>query len=62
MEKLLQDITRNEWIKYRWIEAQSSFGDNDRLFLRGPLRTPDESYEAMEYWDTTSEERLAEDE
>ena len=59
MEKLLQDITRAEWIKYRWIEAPGSFGDsdNERLFLRGSLRTPDEAYQAMEEWDTTAEER-----
>jgi hypothetical protein len=57
VEKLLSQITRNEWIKYQWIETPSSFGDEERLFLRGALRTPDEAYQAMEEWDVTAEER-----
>ena len=59
MEKLLQDITRQEWIAIRWQEIPPIMGDDDeRMFRSVGKRTPDEAYEAMETWDTTSEERM----
>jgi len=58
--KKLQDITRKEWIKYRWEEIPASFGDPDRMFIAASLRTPDESYQAMMEWDETAEDRDAE--
>jgi hypothetical protein len=56
--KSLELITRKEWIKYRWQEIQSTFGDPDRIFIPNGLRTPEEAYSAMEQWDATEQERL----
>jgi len=58
MEKLIQDITRQEWIAFRWLEAPQTLGEEDRLFISSGRRTPDEAYEAMEMWDTTEKERM----
>lgn len=55
MEKLLSEISRNEWIKYLWIDV-TQLG-SERTMLRVHLRTPDESYRAMMEWDETEEER-----
>lgn len=55
MEKKLSEITRNEWIAYRWTEI-SCQGD-ERIFLQDDERTPDEAAQAMEDWDSTAEER-----
>jgi hypothetical protein len=58
MIKVLQDITRQEWVAYRWIEIPPVMGDDDdRSFRTDGRRTPDESYQAMEEWDMTAEER-----
>lgn len=57
MEKILSDITRQEWIAFRWIEAPQSMGDEERIFISSGRRTPDESMQAMEDWDLTAEER-----
>ncbi len=57
IEKKLSEITRKEWIVYQWQEAPNSFGDEERIFLRGFKRTPDEARQAMEDWDATAEER-----
>jgi hypothetical protein len=56
MEKKLLEITRSEWIGWQWIESQS-MGEEERTFLRGFRRTPDEAAQAMEDWDSTAEER-----
>ena len=32
-------------------------GDSERIMLQGFLRTPDESYQAMEEWEVTAEDR-----
>lgn len=55
MEKLLSEITRTEWIKYQWIDV-TQFGDPERMMLQGFLRTPDESYQAIEEWDVVAME------
>jgi hypothetical protein len=55
MEKKLSEITRIEWIKYQWIDV-TQMGDEERMMLQGFLRTPDESYQAMEEWDTVAQE------
>jgi hypothetical protein len=60
MNKDLKDITREEWIKYQWME-DNVMGVPGRIFQRGYLRTPDEAYQAMIDWDSTSEERESED-
>jgi hypothetical protein len=58
MIKILQDISRQEWIALRWIEIPPVMGDDDdRSFRSDGRRTPDESYQAMEEWDMTAEER-----
>lgn len=58
IEKAIEDITREEWIRYRWVEIPPSMGDEDeRMFRTAGRRTPDESYQAMEEWDVTAEER-----
>jgi hypothetical protein len=65
MQKLLSQITRAEWVKYQWNEDIPTMGDgtpeDDRLFIRGKLRTPEEAYEAKGMWDETSEERCTND-
>lgn len=56
--KDLKDITRKEWIAFRWIEIPPTMGDGgERLFGTDGRRTPDEAYQAMEEWDATAEER-----
>lgn len=55
MQKLLSEITRNEWIRYRWVDV-TQMGD-ERTMLQAFLRTPDEAYQAMMEWDETAEER-----
>ncbi len=56
MEKPLSEITRTEWIKYQWVDV-TQMGDSERIMLQGFLRTPDESYQAMEEWEVTAEDR-----
>jgi len=56
--KKLDDITRKEWIAYRWIEIPPTMGDDgEREFIHKGKRTPDEAYQAMEEWDVTALER-----
>jgi len=59
--KLLSQMTRKEWVKYQWTEDVPTMGDevseDDRVFIRGKLRTPDEAYQAMEEWEVTADER-----
>jgi hypothetical protein len=56
--KKLDDITRKEWIAYRWIEIPPTMGDDgEREFIQKGKRTPDEAYQAMEEWDMTADER-----
>jgi hypothetical protein len=58
MIKVLQDISRQEWIALRWIEIPPVMGDDDdRSFRTDGRRTPDEALQAMEEWDVTAEER-----
>lgn len=57
IRKNLSEITRTEWIKWRWQEEPGSFGDEDRVFVRGFRRAPDEARQALEDWDLTEEER-----
>jgi len=58
MEKKLGEITRQEWIAFRWQEVPPTMGDSDdRMFRSVGKRTPDEALQAMEEWDMTAEER-----
>ena len=57
MEKNLSDITRAEWIAYRWVEEPQAMGSDERIFMTDGKRTPDEAAEAAEDWDSTAEER-----
>lgn len=59
MEKALSDITRSEWIAFRWVEIPPTMGDDneERAFRDVGKRTPDEAAQAMEDWDITEEER-----
>jgi hypothetical protein len=57
MEKKLDEITRKEWVAYRWVEAPQSMGDEDRIFITQGRRTPDEAYQALEEWEVTAEDR-----
>jgi hypothetical protein len=54
--KKLTEITRAEWIAFRWIE-NTAMGDEDRMFLFDARRTPDEAAQAAADWDATAEER-----
>ena len=56
MEKPLSEISRTEWIKYQWNDV-TQMGDPERMMQQGFLRTPDESYQAMEEWEVTAEDR-----
>lgn len=62
MIKALTDITRSEWIAFRWVEAPQSYGDDERMFVSQGKRAPDEAYQAMMEWDETAEERTFEPE
>lgn len=58
MEKNLTEITREEWIAFRWVEIPPSMGDEDeRMFRVAGRRTPDEAMQAMEDWEVTAEAR-----
>ena len=57
IEKKLEDITRAEWVKFRWVEIPQSYGDDERMFITQGLRTPDEAYQALEEWEMTADER-----
>lgn len=58
MEKALEDITRTEWIAFRWAEIPPTMGDEDkRMFHTAGRRTPDEAAQAAQEWDYTAEER-----
>lgn len=58
IEKSLEDITRSEWIAFRWVEIPPSMGDEDeRIFRTAGRRTADEAYQTMMEWDETAEER-----
>lgn len=52
MQKKLSEITRAEWITFSWLETTEG-GDEERTFMRGYKRTPDEAMSAMEEWDAT---------
>jgi hypothetical protein len=56
LAKGLREITRTEWIKYRWIDV-TEMGDEDRMLTQGPPRTPDEMVQAMNDWEETEEFR-----
>lgn len=55
MQKNLSEITRTEWVAYRWTEL--CYQNDERTFLQDGKRTPDEAAQAMEDWDSTAEER-----
>jgi len=56
--KRIEDITRKEWVAYRWVEIPLSMGDDDeRMFIMAGRRTPDEAYQALEEWEMTAEDR-----
>ena len=58
MEKNLTEISRDEWIAFRWVEIPPSMGDDDeRMFRPAGRRTPDEALQAMEEWEVTAEAR-----
>jgi hypothetical protein len=59
MEKKLSEITRSEWIAFRWIEIEPTMGDDsdERMFCTQGKRTPDEAAQAALDWDSTAEER-----
>lgn len=57
MEKKLSDISRSEWIAFRWVEAAQAMGDEERTFTSDGKRTPTEAAQAAEEWDMTAEER-----
>jgi hypothetical protein len=60
MEKSLDQITRREWIAFRWVEIPPVMGDDDeRVFRTAGKRTPDEAYQALEEWEVTAEDRDA---
>lgn len=56
MEKRLSDISRSEWIVWKWEEI-TCMGDEDRVFMANFKRTPDEAAQALDDWDSTAEER-----
>jgi hypothetical protein len=62
MEKMLNEITRQEWIAFRWAEIPPQFGDSDeRIFRTVGKRTPTEAYEALQEWEMTADERSVND-
>ena len=59
MEKRIEDITRKEWVAYRWVEIPPTMDDSDdeRVFRSAGRRSPDEAYQALEEWEMTAEDR-----
>jgi hypothetical protein len=58
IEKKLEDITRKEWVAYRWVEMPPIYGDDDeRMFRTAGKRTPSEALQALEEWEVTAEDR-----
>ncbi len=55
-KRALSSITREEWIIHRWIEV-TVISDQERQFIDGWMRTPDEAYQAMIEWDAIDELR-----
>jgi len=56
--KSLTEITRQEWIAFRWVEIPPVMvDDNGRMFRPDGRRTPDEAMQAMGDWELTAEER-----
>ena len=55
MEKMLSEITREEWIAFNWIEC-TCIGE-ERTMLAESMRTPDEAAKARDDWDSTAFER-----
>jgi len=62
MIKVINEITRDEWIALRWVEVPQTFGDPSRIFSSQGRRTPDEAYQAMDEWDATEDARNSIDE
>ena len=60
MEKKLSEITRKEWALYHWIDVVE-FGP-ERLFEKGPDRTPDEAIKALNHFDMWKEIKNSEEE
>jgi len=56
MQKKLSEITRAEWITFQWYDA-TEMGDEERMLLKGLMRTPDEAAQARIDWDETEAER-----
>ena len=58
MIKNLTEITRQEWIAFRWIEIPPVMGDDDeRMFRSAGRNTPSEAMQALEEWEVTAEDR-----
>lgn len=59
MEKKLDEITRKEWVAFRWIEIPLTMDDSDedRKFRTAGRRTPDEALQALEEWELTEDDR-----
>jgi hypothetical protein len=49
-EKNLGDIGRAEWVAFEWREI-TEYGQEERRFLKGRFRTPDEGARAADDWD-----------
>ena len=52
MSKLIElhDINRAMWIAYEWIEV-TAYGEIERQFIQGKMRTPEEGARAAGDWD-----------
>jgi len=61
IEKSLSEITRKEWIQYRWIDV-TQMGDPGRIMLRGFKHTPEEAFEAMNQYDLVQYELFDDEE
>lgn len=46
----ISQLTRNEWVKYRWIDV-TQFGDSELMLMRGVERMPDDGAQAARDWD-----------
>lgn len=43
----LSELTSAEWVRWAWTEV-TGVGDAERMFARGPLRTPAEAADALD--------------
>lgn len=56
VEKFLDQITEDEWVKYQWFDT-TDLNCTQRRFIRGVERSPSEAHTARVEWQALKEKR-----